>query len=149
MNFNFSAWSIRHPVPPILLFIILTIVGIVSFRNLAIEQFPNIDVPIIAVTVAEQGATPSELESQVTKIVEDAVAGVSGVKHITSTMSDGKSTTAVEYRLEVPTQKALQDPKTLSPASVPHFRLALMIPSSPVLMLKIKRSALTPLKRPA
>ena len=111
MNFNFSAWSIRHPVPPILLFIILTIVGIVSFRNLAIEQFPNIDVPIIAVTVAEQGATPSELESQVTKIVEDAVAGVSGVKHITSTMSDGKSTTAVEYRLEVPTQKALQDTK--------------------------------------
>ncbi len=111
MNFNFSTWSIRHPVPPILLFIILTIVGIVSFKNLAIEQFPNIDVPIIAVTVAEQGATPSELESQVTKIVEDAVAGVSGVKHITSTMSDGVSTTAVEYRLEVPTAKALQDTK--------------------------------------
>ena len=111
MNFNFSAWSIRHPVPPILLFVILTIVGIFSFRNLAIEQFPNIDVPIIAVTVSEQGATPSELESQVTKIVEDAVAGVSGVKHITSTMSDGKSITAVEYRLEVPTQKALQDTK--------------------------------------
>ncbi len=111
MNFNFSAWAIRHPVPPILLFVILTIVGIVSFKNLAIEQFPNIDVPIIAVTVSEQGATPSELESQVTKIVEDAVAGVSGVKHITSTMSDGKSTTAVEYRLEVPTQKALQDTK--------------------------------------
>ena len=111
MNFNFSAWSIRHPVPPILLFVILTIVGIVSFKNLAIEQFPNIDVPIIAVSVSEQGATPSELENQVTKIVEDAVAGVSGVKHITSTMSDGRSTTAVEYRLEVPTQKALQDTK--------------------------------------
>ncbi len=111
MNFNFSAWAIRHPVPPILLFVILTIVGIVSFKNLAIEQFPNIDVPIIAVSVSEQGATPSELENQVTKIVEDAVAGVSGVKHITSTMSDGRSTTAVEYRLEVPTQKALQDTK--------------------------------------
>ncbi len=111
MNFNFSAWAIRHPVPPILLFVILTIVGIFSFKNLAIEQFPNIDVPIIAVSVSEQGATPSELENQVTKIVEDAVAGVSGVKHITSTMSDGKSTTAVEYRLEVPTQKALQDTK--------------------------------------
>ena len=109
--FNFSAWSIRHPVPPILLFIVLTIIGVVSFRNLAIEQFPNIDVPIIAVTVSEQGATPSELESQVTKIVEDAVAGVSGVKHIISTMSDGKSVTAVEYRLEVPTTKALQDTK--------------------------------------
>lgn len=111
MNFNFSAWSIRHPVPPILLFIILTIVGVVSFRSLAIEQFPNIDVPIISVSVSEQGATPSELESQITKIIEDAVAGISGVKHVTSTMSDGKSITAVEFRLEVPTQKALQDTK--------------------------------------
>ena len=111
MDFNFSAWSIRHPVPPILLFVILSIVGIISFKNLAIEQFPNIDVPIIAVSVSEQGATPAELEAQVTKIVEDAVAGVSGVKHITSTMSDGSSVTAVEYQLQVPTQKALQDTK--------------------------------------
>src|SRR5665213_1198394 len=111
MNFNFSAWSIRHPVPPILLFIILTIIGIVSFKNMAIEQFPNIDVPIIAVSVSEQGATPAELEVQITKLIEDSVAGISGVKHITSTMSDGISTTAIEFRLEVPTQKALQDTK--------------------------------------
>ncbi|HEY5364343.1 MAG TPA: efflux RND transporter permease subunit, partial [Aestuariivirga sp.] len=111
MNFNFSAWSIRHPVPPILLFIILTIIGIVSFKNMAIEQFPNIDVPIIAVSVSEQGATPAELEVQITKLIEDSVAGISGVKHITSTMSDGVSTTAIEFRLEVPTQKALQDTK--------------------------------------
>ena len=111
MNFNFSAWSIRHPVPPILLFVILTIIGIVSFKNMAIEQFPNIDVPIIAVSVSEQGATPAELEVQITKLIEDSVAGVSGVKHITSTMSDGISTTAIEFRLEVPTTKALQDSK--------------------------------------
>ena len=111
MNFNFSAWAIRHPVPPILLFIVLSIVGIFSFKNLAIEQFPNIDVPIIAVSVAQPGSTPAELETQVTKIIEDALAGVSGIKHITSTMSDGRSVTAAEYRLEVPTTKALQDTK--------------------------------------
>ena len=109
--FNFSAWSIRTPVPAILLFIVLFLVGLVSFRSMAIEQFPNIDVPVIAVTITEGGATPTELEAQVTKLVEDSVAGVSGVKHITSTMSDGQSTTAVEYRLEVPTTKALQDTK--------------------------------------
>jgi multidrug efflux pump subunit AcrB len=97
--FNFSAWSIRTPVPAILMFIVLFLVGLVSFRSMAIEQFPNIDVPVIAVTITEGGATPSELEAQVTKLVEDSVAGVSGVKHITSTMSDGQSTTAVEYRL--------------------------------------------------
>ncbi len=111
MNFNFSAWSIRNPVPPILLFVVLTIIGIYSFKTLAIEQFPNIDVPVIAVTVSEAGATPSELETQVTKIIEDAAAGLTGVKHINSSMSDGKSTTAIEFRLEVPTTKALQDVK--------------------------------------
>ncbi len=111
MNFNFSAWSIRNPIPAILLFFVLLVVGITSFNKLPIEQFPNIDVPIIAVTVAQSGSTPSELETQVTKIVEDAVAGISGVKHISSTLSDGSSVTATEFRLEVPTQKALQDVK--------------------------------------
>ncbi len=111
MNFNFSSWAIRHPVPPILLFLVLMLLGIFSFRSLAIEQFPNIDVPIIAVSVGESGATPAELETQVTKLVEDSVSGISGVKHIQSTMSDGRSITAVEFRLEVPTVKALQDTK--------------------------------------
>ncbi len=111
MNFNFSALSIRNPVPAILLFVILCFVGIASFIKLPIEQFPNIDVPVIAVTVTQSGSTPAELETQVTKVVEDAVAGVTGVKHITSTLSDGTSLTAIEFRLEVPTQKALQDTK--------------------------------------
>ncbi|MEO6608537.1 MAG: efflux RND transporter permease subunit, partial [Aestuariivirga sp.] len=111
MNFNFSALSIRNPVPAILLFVILCFVGVASFIKLPIEQFPNIDVPVIAVTVTQSGSTPAELETQVTKVVEDAVAGVTGVKHITSTLSDGTSTTGIEFRLEVPTQKALQDVK--------------------------------------
>jgi len=111
MNFNFSAWSIRNPIPAILLFFVLMVVGLQSFNKLPIEQFPNIDVPIIAVTVGQAGSTPSELETQVTKLVENAVAGISGVKHMTSTLADGSSLTAVEFRLEVPTQKALQDVK--------------------------------------
>jgi multidrug efflux pump subunit AcrB len=111
MNFNFSAFSIRNPVPAILLFVILVFVGVTSFIKLPIEQFPNIDVPVIAVTVTQAGSTPAELETQVTKVIEDAVAGVTGVKHITSTLSDGTSSTGIEFRLEVPTQKALQDVK--------------------------------------
>jgi hydrophobic/amphiphilic exporter-1 (mainly G- bacteria), HAE1 family len=111
MNWNFSAWSIRNPVPPILLFVVLMLVGIMSFRALPITQFPNIDVPIIAVSVAQSGATPVELETQITKRVEDAVAGITGVKHINSTVTDGSSVTAIEFRLEVPTAKALQDVK--------------------------------------
>jgi hydrophobic/amphiphilic exporter-1 (mainly G- bacteria), HAE1 family len=99
MNFNFSAWSIRNPVPPILFFIVIMLVGIMSFRALPITQFPNIDVPVVLVTVSQSGATPAELEAQVTKKIEDTVASITGVKHINSTMTDGASNTAIEFRL--------------------------------------------------
>ncbi len=111
MNWNFSAWSIRNPVPPILLFAVLLLMGLQSFSRLPVTQFPNIDVPIIAVSVGQSGAAPAELESQITKRVEDAVSGLAGVKNVTSTMSDGNSTTAIEFRLEVPTDQALDDVK--------------------------------------
>lgn len=108
---NFSAWSIRNPVAPLLAFVMLMLLGWQSFNNLPITRFPNIDVPLVAVTVAQSGAAPAEMESQVTKEIEDAVAGITGVKSITSTVTDGVSTTAVEFRMEVPTEKAVQDVK--------------------------------------
>jgi hydrophobic/amphiphilic exporter-1 (mainly G- bacteria), HAE1 family len=111
MNWNFSAWSIRNPVPPILLFAVLLLLGLQAFSRLPITQFPNIDVPLIAVSVGQSGSAPAELESQITKKVEDAVSGIAGVKNITSTMSDGNSQTLIEFRLEVPTDKALEDVK--------------------------------------
>ena len=111
MNWNFSAWSIRNPVPAILLFAVLMLLGLQAFSRLPITQFPNIDVPVIAVSVSQSGAAPAELESQITKKVEDAVSGIAGVKNITSTLSDGMSVTAIEFRLEVPTAEALDDVK--------------------------------------
>ena len=108
---NFSAWSIRNPIAPILIFFMLTVLGWQSFKTLPITRFPNIDVPIVAVTVAQSGAAPAELETQVTKEIEDAVAGITGVKNVTSTVTDGVSTTAIEFRMEVPTDKAVQDTK--------------------------------------
>ncbi|WP_181704008.1 efflux RND transporter permease subunit [Chthonobacter albigriseus] len=111
MNWNFSAWAIRNPVPPVLLFVVLCLFGWVSFMNLPITRFPNIDVPVIAVTITDSGSAPSELETQVTKPVEDAVAGIAGVKHVISTITDGASTTAIEFRLEINTDRALNDVK--------------------------------------
>ena len=108
---NFSAWSIRNPLGPILIFFILVVLGIQSFNSLPITRFPNIDVPLVAVSVVQPGAAPAELESQVTKIIEDAVSGITGVKNVRSTVTDGVSTTLVEYRMEVPTDKAVQDTK--------------------------------------
>ena len=111
MQLNVSAWAIRKPIPSIVLFIVLLILGIFSFRQLPITRFPNIDIPIISITVTQAGAAPSELQNQVTKRVEDAVAGIAGVKHILSTMSEGVSTTTIEFRLEVNSDRALNDVK--------------------------------------
>jgi hydrophobic/amphiphilic exporter-1 (mainly G- bacteria), HAE1 family len=111
MNWNVSAWSIRNPVPSILLFVVLVLLGWSSFFSLPITRFPNIDVPIIAVTVTESGAAPAELETQVTKRVEDAVAGITGIDDIMSTVTDGRSTTSAVFRLEVDTDRALNDVK--------------------------------------
>ncbi len=108
---NFSAWSIRNPVAPLLAFFLLMILGWQSFNALPITRFPNIDVPLVAVSVSQSGAAPAEMETQVTKEIEDAVAGLTGVKRVTSTVTDGLSTTVVEFRMDVPTDKAVQDAK--------------------------------------
>ena len=111
MRINFSAWSIRNPLPSILLFSVLCLLGIMSFKTLPVTKFPNIDIPLISVTVTQSGAAPAELESQITKEIEDAVANITGVKHVISTLTDGSSVTAIEFRLEINTDRALNDVK--------------------------------------
>ncbi|MBJ2153766.1 efflux RND transporter permease subunit [Paracoccus sp. IB05] len=108
---NFSAWAIRNPVAPILAFVLLMALGWQSFNRLPITRFPNIDLPLVSVTVAQAGAAPAELETQVSKEIEDAVAGLNGVKNVTSNISDGLSTTMIEFRMEIPTETAVQDVK--------------------------------------
>ena len=111
MNWNISAWSIRRPVPSLVLFMVLLALGYMSFQQLPITRFPNVDVPIVQVRVYQSGAAPSELETQVTKKIEDAIASVNGVKHMTSTVTEGSSLTIIEFRLEVDQDRALNDVK--------------------------------------
>jgi hydrophobic/amphiphilic exporter-1 (mainly G- bacteria), HAE1 family len=111
MAINFSAYSIRKPVPSILLFIVLCLLGIVSFMQLPVTRFPNIDVPVVSVTVTQSGAAPAELETQVAKRIEDSLAGITGVKRLISSLADGRATTVVEFQLEVNLEKALNDVK--------------------------------------
>ncbi|MFK0384184.1 efflux RND transporter permease subunit [Agrobacterium sp. NPDC090273] len=108
---NFSAWSIRNPIAPLLGFALLMFLGMQAFYALPITRFPNIDVPVVSVTVTQSGASPSELEMQVTKEIEDAVAAISGIDEIQSTVVDGQSTTTVMFRIEKPTEEAVQDTK--------------------------------------
>ncbi|MCB6177096.1 efflux RND transporter permease subunit [Rhodobacter sp. Har01] len=108
---NFSAWAIRNPVAPLLAFFMLLVLGWQSFNALPITRFPNIDFPLVSVTISQPGAAPAELETQVTKEVEDAVSGITGVKNVVSNVSDGVSTTLIEFRMEKPTDEAVQDTK--------------------------------------
>jgi len=107
--FNISEWSIRRPVPTIVLFLVLTITGLVAFTNLGVDANPNIDVPAVLVQVNQTGAGPEEMENQITKKVEDAVAGLGNIDSITSTVSDGASETVIEFNLGVDTDQATND----------------------------------------
>ena len=75
MAINISAWSIRHPLPPLVMAAAIVALGYISFTKLPVTRMPNVDVPVVSVTVTQFGAAPAELESRVTKAVEDAVSG--------------------------------------------------------------------------
>ncbi|MGY4317530.1 multidrug efflux pump subunit AcrB [Bradyrhizobium sp. JR3.5] len=111
MALNISAWSIRNPLPSIVFSIILLVLGWVSFTKLAVTRLPSADIPVISVAVSQFGAAPSELESQVTKTIEDGVSGVEGVRHISSSITDGLSVTTIQFALETNTDRALNDVK--------------------------------------
>lgn len=106
---NVSAWAIRNPVQAIVLFLLLTAAGLVAFPMLRVNNTPDLDLPVAVVTVAQPGAAPSELETQVARRVEDAVAGLGDVRHITTTIVDGASTTAIEFALGKNIDRAVSD----------------------------------------
>jgi multidrug efflux pump subunit AcrB len=106
---NVSAWSIRNPTPSILLFIMLTLVGVLGFRAMKIQNFPDIDLPTITVVASLPGASPAQMETEVARKIENSVATLQNVKHIYTKVQDGTATITVEFRLEKTTQEALDD----------------------------------------
>ncbi|SFR96288.1 efflux RND transporter permease subunit [Sphingomonas jatrophae] len=110
MNFrNISSWAIRNPVAPIVLFIALSLAGIVSFMKMDVNQQPDVSFPLIEVIVNQPGAAPTELETQITQRVEAAVRGVSGVDEITSWISEGTTRVAVQFMIGTPVDRAAND----------------------------------------
>ena len=97
---NVSAWSIRNPVPAILLFALLTFIGIGGFKALGIQQFPDIELPIITVSMALEGASPTQLETEVARKVENAVASLTGIKHIYANLTDSMAVVSVEFNVD-------------------------------------------------
>mgnify|MGYP001174158539 CR=1 FL=1 len=106
---NFSAWSIRNPVPAAMLFVLLTLAGLLSFSAMKVQNFPDMDLPVVIVTAVLPGAAPGQLESDVARKIENAIATTQRLKHISSSLVDGTATIAAEYQLEKPVQEAVDD----------------------------------------
>ncbi|MGF1590614.1 MAG: efflux RND transporter permease subunit [Pleurocapsa sp.] len=109
MSFHFSSWSLKNPIPTIVTFLILGIIGIGSFLSLGIDESPNIDVPIVIVRATQTGVSPTELETQVTKKIEDAVANLDGIDELSSTVTDGNSNTVINFDLGVDSDRAINE----------------------------------------
>jgi multidrug efflux pump subunit AcrB len=110
MNFrNISAWSIRNPVPSLVLFVALSLAGIVSFMRMDVNDNPDVEFPLVTVVVSQPGAAPTELETQVTQRIEAAARGINGVDELTSRVSEGTSLTQVIFDIGVPVDRAVND----------------------------------------
>ncbi|HLB76488.1 MAG TPA: efflux RND transporter permease subunit, partial [Candidatus Dormibacteraeota bacterium] len=86
---NVSAWSIKNPIPAVMLFVLLAFAGLLSFRAMKVQNFPDIDLPTVTVSASLPGAAPAQLETEVARRLENSIATVQGLKHIHTKVQDG------------------------------------------------------------
>ena len=106
---NVSAWSIRNPIASLMVFVLLTLAGVIGYRAMKVQNFPDLDLPTISVTASLPGASPSQLETDVARKLENAIAPLQGLKHIYTKVQDGVVIITGEFRLEKPVQEALDE----------------------------------------
>jgi multidrug efflux pump subunit AcrB len=106
---NVSSWSIKNPIPAVMLFVLLTFGGILSFKAMKVQNFPDIDLPTVSVSASLPGAAPAQLETEVARKLENSIATVQGLKHIMTKVQDGSVSVTAEFRLEKPVQEAVDD----------------------------------------
>jgi multidrug efflux pump subunit AcrB len=106
---NVSAWSIRNPVPSVVLFILLSLAGMLAFKSMKVQNFPDLDLPTIIISAALPGAAPGQMETEVARKIENAVVSVQGLKNIYTKVQDGAVLVTAEFRIEKPVQEALDE----------------------------------------
>ncbi len=149
MNFrNISSWCIRNPVPPIVLFVGLMLAGLISFAGMQVNNNPDIDFPAAIVTVVQPGAAPNEMETQVTQRIESAIRGVNGVDEINSTVSEGNSSTFVQFQIGTPTDRAVNDVRNAIAQVRSNLPDGILEPGSSVSTSPATRSSTSALRPP-
>ncbi len=106
---NVSAWSIRQPIPAVLLFVLLTVAGLLGFRAMKVQNMPDVELPVVTVSLVLPGAAPAQMETEVARKVETSVAAVQGIKNTSATVVDGAAVVVAEFRLEKNLQDAVAD----------------------------------------
>jgi multidrug efflux pump subunit AcrB len=106
---NISAWAIRHPLPPVMLFVVLFFMGIAAFSRLPVTLNPDISFPLVIVSIAQPGASPQDIETQVIQKVEGAVAGIGNIDNITSWAPEGQANISIQFNIGTPIDRAVAD----------------------------------------
>lgn len=106
---NVSSWSIKNPIAAIMVFVLLTFAGVIAYNSMKVQNFPDLDVPNITITASLPGASPGQMETDVARKIENAIASINGLKNIYTKVQDGVATITAEFRLEKDTQEALDE----------------------------------------
>ena len=106
---NVSAWSIKNPIAAIMVFVLLTFAGVIAYNSMKVQNFPDLDVPNITISASLPGASPAQMETDVARKIENAIASINGLKNIYTKVQDGVATITAEFRLEKDTQEALDE----------------------------------------
>ena len=147
---NLATWSIRNPIPSILLFVLLSVAGLRGFQQLSVQNLPDLDLPGIIIRLSQPGASPAQLETEVARKVEDSLASLSGIKHIRSSITDGLVQVSAEFVLEkklsdalIETKDAVDRVRAELPTSVqPPSISAVKVGGAPILTYAIGSSKL-------
>ncbi len=151
-DLRISTWGIKNPIPVALLFTVAVLAGMLAYTSLPIKQFPNVTFPGVAVTVTQNGAAPAEIETQITRPIEDSMAGIPNMRSVQSEVAQGVSTTVVEFELGEDLQKVTDEvrqkvdqsrailPREIDPPNISRLEIA----SSPVVTYAVSAPTMSP-----
>jgi HAE1 family hydrophobic/amphiphilic exporter-1 len=124
----FTRVSLQNPVFATMVMLALVVLGLFSYQQLKIDQFPNIDFPVVVITTEYPGASPEIVEAEVSKKIEEGVNSIAGINALTSRSYEGQSVVVIEFQLQVDGRKAAEDVREKVAAIRPTLRLEVKEP---------------------
>src|SRR5437588_2002518 len=101
--------ALKRPISVIMLFLVPITLGIIAFPRLPVSRFPSVNFPFVSINISYPGASPQDVESQITELVENAVVGIAGTDHITSNSTQGSSQVSIQFSEDTDQNAALTE----------------------------------------